>query len=90
VQTKAETVDATTARAHLGDILARARYGGRRFVVQQRGEPAAVVMGYEDYQALMELLEDLEDIRDMLQSEGEPTRPLSEYLAERGEPGAGV
>jgi prevent-host-death family protein len=80
---KTETVDATKARASLGEILARARYGGRRFVIQQRGNPAAVVMGYEDYQDLMTLLEDLEDIRDMLESEGEPTRPLREYLAER-------
>ena len=80
---RAETVDATMARARLGDLLARARYGGWRFVIQQRGDPAAVVMGYEDYTALMELLEDLEDVRDMLESEEEPTRPLSEYLAER-------
>jgi uncharacterized protein YuzE len=29
--------------------------------------------------------EDLEDIRDLLESEEEPTRPLSEYLAERGQ-----
>ena len=29
--------------------------------------------------------EGLEDIRDMLESEEEPTRPLSEYLAERGQ-----
>jgi prevent-host-death family protein len=90
VEAKAETVDATMARARLGDLLARARYGGWRFVIQQRGDPAAVVMGYEDYQALMALLEDLEDIRDMLESEGEPARPLREYLAERGHPGAGV
>jgi prevent-host-death family protein len=82
---KARTVDATKARATLGEILARARYGGQRFVIQQRGDPAAVVMGYEDYQELMALLEDLEDIRDMLESEGEPTRPLREYLAERGQ-----
>jgi hypothetical protein len=41
------------------------------------------VMGYEDYQELMALLEDLEDVRDMLESEGEPTRPLREYLAEQ-------
>lgn len=47
-------------------------------------------MGYEDYEALMKLLEDLEDIRDMLESEGEPTRPLREYLAERGQSGAGL
>jgi prevent-host-death family protein len=84
---RAETVDATMARARLGDLLARARYGGWRFVIQQRGDPAAVVMGYEDYTALMELLEDLEDVRDMLESEEEPTRPLSEYLAEREQAG---
>ena len=90
METRAETIDATIARARLGDLLARARYGGWRFVIQQRGNPAAVVMGYEDYQALMELLEDLEDIRDMLESEGESTRPLREYLAERGQSGVGV
>jgi prevent-host-death family protein len=88
VEAKAETVNATHARASLGDILARARYGGHRFVIQQRGDPAAVVMGYEDYQELMTLLEDLEDVRDMLESEGEPARPLREYLAERGQPRA--
>ena len=88
VKTKAETVDATKARASLGEILARARYGGWRFVIQQRGHPAAVVMGYEDYQELMALLENLEDIRDMLESEGEPTRPLREYLAEQEQSGA--
>ena len=86
VEAKAETVDATQARASLGEILARARYGGRRYVIQQRGDPAAVVMGYEDYQELMALLEDLEDVRDMLESEGEPARPLREYLAEREQP----
>jgi prevent-host-death family protein len=90
MEIRAETIDATQARARLGDLLARARYGGWRFVIQQRGDPAAVVMGYQDYEALMELLEDLEDIRDMLESEGEPTRPLREYLAERGQSGAEV
>ena len=87
---RAETIDATQARARLGDLLARARYGGWRFVIQQRGDPAAVVMGYEDYEALMQLLEDLEDIRDMLESESEPIRPLREYIAERSGSGAGV
>ncbi len=85
MKTGLETIDATMARAKLGDILARARYGGQRFLVEQRGQPAAVILGYEDFQELMALLEDLKDIRDMLQSEGEPTRPLREYLAERKE-----
>ncbi len=79
---------ATTARAKLGSLLARARYGGQRFVIEQRGEPAVVMMGYEDYHAAMDLLEDLEDIRDILESEGEPARPLREYLAQQGAPGA--
>jgi prevent-host-death family protein len=82
VEERAEKVSATKARASLGEILARARYGGRRFVIQQRGDAAAVVMGYEDYQRLMARLEDLEDIRDLLESEDEPTRTLREYLAE--------
>lgn len=82
VEERAEKVSATKARASLGEILARARYGGRRFVIQQRGDAAAVVMGYEDYQRLMARLEDLEDIQDLLESEAEPTRPLREYLAE--------
>jgi len=77
-----QTIDATEARMKLGDILARARYGRQRFLIKQRGSPSAVVIGYEDFQELMALLEDLEDIRDMLQSEGEPARPLREYLAE--------
>ena len=85
-----ETVDATVARARLGDLLARARYGGWRFVIEQRGNPAAVVIGYAEYRALVERLEDLQDVRDMVESEGEPTRPLSEHLAERGHSGAGV
>lgn len=85
VEERAERVSATKARASLGEILARTRYGGCRFVSQQHGDPAVVVMGYEDYQRLMALLDDLEDIRDLLESEGEPTRPLREYLAERGQ-----
>ena len=90
MRVRAETTDATMARAHLGDFLARARYGGWRFVIQQRGEPAAVLMGYQDYTALIELLEDLQDIRDMMDSEGEPVRPLGEYLAEHGQSDAEV
>jgi prevent-host-death family protein len=83
MEVRIEAVDATAARAHLGDIVARARYGGWRFVIRQRGEAAAVVMGYDEYSALAESLEDLEDVRDMLKTEDEATRPLSEYLAER-------
>jgi len=82
MEVRTEAVDATAARAHLGDIVARARYGGWRFIIRQRGEAAAVVMGYDDYRAITELLADLEDVRDVIETEDEPARPLSEYLAE--------
>jgi len=83
MEARIEVVSATAARAHLGGILARARYGGWRFIIRQRGEAAAVVMGHDEYHVLMERLEDLEDVRDMLKAQGEATRPLSGYLSER-------
>jgi prevent-host-death family protein len=88
MEARTEAVDATAARARLGDIVARARYGGWRFIIRQRGEAAAVVMGYDDYHALTELLEDLEDVRDILETEGEATWLLREYLVERARWGA--
>ena len=88
MEARTEVVDATAARAHLGDIIARTRYGGWRFIIRQRGEAGAVIMGYDDYHALTELLQDLEDVRDMLDKEGEATRALEEYLAERARWGA--
>jgi hypothetical protein len=56
--------------------------GAGRFIIKQRGQAAAVVMGYDDYRALANLLTDLEDVRDVIETEDEPARPLSEYLAE--------
>lgn len=87
---RSETVDATVARARLGDLLARSRCGGWRFVIEQRGNPAAMVIGYQEYRALVERLEHLQDVRDMVESEGEPAHPLGEYPAARGQPGAAV
>ena len=45
-----------------------------------------MMTGREDDRALTVLLEELEDIRDMLESAGEPTRPLREHLSKRAAP----
>jgi len=35
-----------------GDLLARIRYRGERFIIRRRGRPVAVLMGIEEYQRL--------------------------------------
>lgn len=35
-----------------GDLLARIRYQGERFIIQWRGQPAAVLLGIQEYQRL--------------------------------------
>ena len=62
-KTIAEAVDATKARASLGEILARARYGRQRFVIQQRGDPAAVV-DPDLWEDAGDFREDVGDFRD--------------------------
>ncbi len=35
-----------------GDLLARIRYQGERFVIERRGQPVAVLLGIEEYRRL--------------------------------------
>lgn len=46
---KLQSVSAQTARVQLGKILQRARDERERFVVDRNGEPAAVILSFEDY-----------------------------------------
>ena len=57
-------VRVTEAKAHLSALMARAGYGGERFLIERRGRPLAALVGVED-------LERLEGER-----EGIPPRPL--------------
>lgn len=50
------------------------------FVVDKKGKKKAVIIGYKEFE---ELLEDLEDLRDIAIREKEPSRPFSEYHKER-------
>jgi PHD/YefM family antitoxin component YafN of YafNO toxin-antitoxin module len=56
----------------------------RQFVVNERGEKVAVVIGIEEYEKILEELEDLEDIRacDEAKALGETPIPLEQALAE--------
>ena len=48
-------VGATEVRRMLGSVFSRARYGDERFVIEQRGEPIAAIIGIEDLRRLERL-----------------------------------
>ena len=48
----AEKVKVTEAKAHLSALMARAGYGGERFLIERRGRPLAALVGVEDLERL--------------------------------------
>lgn len=51
----------TEARNRLSEIVEDVTSTGSEFVISRHGRPAAVVLGYEDYEALLETLNILSD-----------------------------
>jgi prevent-host-death family protein len=47
-----EKVRVTEAKAHFSALLARAGYGGERFLIERRGKPLAALVGVEDLRRL--------------------------------------
>jgi len=50
-----QVVAATKVRRMLGSVFNRARYSEERFVIEQRGEPIAAIIGIEDLKRLEQL-----------------------------------
>lgn len=55
----------TQARNRLSEIVDEVTATGSEFVITLHGKPAAVVMGYEDYESLIETLNILSDTETM-------------------------
>jgi len=49
------TVSAAEARANFSEIVTEAAYAGRDTVIERNNRPVAVVIGYQEYQALRTL-----------------------------------
>jgi prevent-host-death family protein len=49
------TVTATKAKASFSAVLAKAGYQGQRIVIKKGARPTAVILGYDDYQRLVDL-----------------------------------
>ena len=55
----------TEARNRLSEIVDEVTSTGSELVITRHGKPAAVVMGYEDYESLIETLNILSDSETM-------------------------
>lgn len=44
-----KVVSALAARTQFGQIMRRARAKGERFIVDRRGEPQVIIMGFRDF-----------------------------------------
>lgn len=49
-----EKVRVSEAKARFSALMARAGYGGERFLIERRGRPLAVLVGVEDLERLEE------------------------------------
>jgi len=81
---KLKSISVSEARALLASLIEQVESGEPYFLVS-RSRVRAVLMGIAQYDALLERLEDQEDSLEILRAkaEGEPSRPLEDYLAER-------
>jgi len=68
-------------RRNTSDALTAARESGPIYITQH-GRPAAVLVAYEQYEALLAQLEDLADLAALDAAAGEPERDYDDFLLE--------
>jgi len=73
---------ATKVRRHFTEILNHIGEAEEPLYITHRGEPRAVLVGYDQFERLIERLEDLYDLLEIYEASHEPTRPLEEFMAE--------
>ena len=75
-------VTVTELKAKLAGVMTQLAAGGVPVYVTQHGKPKAVLVGYEEYEALLEKLDDLEGIQ-AHSSQAEEAVSLEEYERQR-------
>ncbi len=79
-------VTVSELKANLASVIAQLATDAAPIYVTQHGKPNAVLMNYEEYEALREKLEDLEDalaMQQALASPNEEAMSLDEYERQR-------
>lgn len=46
------TVGMTEAKSKLAELVGQAKYGGRTFILERRGQPMAVLIGVDEFECL--------------------------------------
>lgn len=46
-----------TVRAHLSDMVDSVRFKHQSYLITKQSKPAAVLIGYEDYESLMDMMD---------------------------------
>lgn len=74
----------TDLRRDTSQVMQSVREGNVVYITQH-GRAAAVLLDYDQYEALMAQLEDLSDLVAIEEVAGEPARDYEEFLAEMSE-----
>lgn len=69
-------------RRNAGELLDSVRESGDVIYITQHGRPAAVLIDYHQYEALLAQLEDLADLASIDAAAAEPVRDYADFLAE--------
>ena len=69
-------------RRNAGELLDSVRESGDVIYITQHGRPAAVLVDYHQYEALLAQLEDLADLASIDAAAAEPQRDYADFLAE--------
>jgi prevent-host-death family protein len=82
---KVKVIPISEARPKLTNLVAEVSESREPYFIASRSKVKAVLMGIDEYEALIEQIEDLEDNLDILKArlEGEPARPLEDFVRVR-------
>jgi prevent-host-death family protein len=70
-------------RRNASEVLTKIREDREAVYITQHGRPAAVLVDYAQYEAMVAQLEDLTDLAALEVAETEPVRDYEVYLTER-------
>ncbi len=71
-------------RRNAGEVLNAVRKDGEVVYITQHGRPAAVLVEYKRYEAMLAQLEDMADLAAIEATASEPTRDYADFLADLG------
>ena len=71
-------------RRRTSQVIRSVKDDGEVVYITQHGRPAAVLMDYDQYEAMLAQLEELSDLVSLQAASGEPEREYKEFLADMG------